>query len=174
MRHTPAVAPTWDILQTLFGFAFTVQQELYKLRVENNVLSAQNAGPSVKAGYPPALGRIVASAQNLTEASGAAIALGTDHSMTCVARCGVYAPPIGSQLDARSGLSGECVRSRDSVICMNAAADPRVDYKACMALGIRSMVYVPLLRDDRVIGVLAVFSSKPQHFSPRDLNCLRC
>jgi hypothetical protein len=173
MRHTPAVAPTWDILQTLFGFAFTVQQELYKLRVENNVLSAQNAGPSVKAGYPPALGRIVASAQNLTEASGAAIALGTDHSMTCVARCGVYAPPIGSQLDARSGLSGECVRSRDSVICMNAAADPRVDYKACMALGIRSMVYVPLLRDDRVIGVLAVFSSKPQHFSPRDLNCLR-
>ena len=173
LRHTPTVAPTWDILQTLFGFAFTVQQEIVKLRVENTALSVQNAGPSVKTGFPHALGRIVASAQNLTEASGAAIALGTDHSMTCVARCGVYAPPLGSQLDARSGLSGECVRTRDSVICMNAAADPRVDYKACMALGIRSMVYVPLLRDDRVIGVLAVFSSKPQHFSPRDLNCLR-
>src|SRR6185369_9557975 len=100
-RLTPTVAPTWDILQTLLGFAFTVQQELVKLRVENTALmSAQNAPPTVKTGYPHALGRIVASAQNLTEASGAAIALGTDHSMVCVARCGVYAPPIGSQLDA--------------------------------------------------------------------------
>jgi GAF domain/AMIN domain len=173
-RFAPTVAPTWEILQTVFGFAFTVQQELHKLRLENEALTrSQPSPPAVLSGYPKALGRIVTSAQNLTEASGAAIALGNDQSMICVARSGAYAPPLGAPLDPRSGLSGECIRTRENVMCMNAAADPRVDYKACMALGIRSMVYLPLLREDRVVGMLAVFSSKPQHFSHRDLNCLR-
>jgi hypothetical protein len=170
----PSVAPTWEILQTVFGFAFTVQQELYKLRLEQQALTRpQPEQATVLAGYPQALGRIATSAQNLTEASGAAIALGNEQSMVCVARSGVYAPPLGSALDPRSGLSGECIRTRENVMCMNAAADPRVDYKASMALGVRSMVYLPLLREDRIVGLLAVFSSKPQHFSHRDLNCLR-
>lgn len=174
IRSVPATPPTWDILQTLFGFAFTIQQEIHKLRLETTALiNAQPAPAAVQSGYPAALGRIVVSAQNLTEASGAAIALGTEQSMVCVARSGTFAPPLGSEFDGRSGLSGECIRNRDSVICMNAAADPRVDYNACMALGVRSMVYLPLLSQDRVAGVLAVFSSKPQHFSHRDLNCLR-
>jgi N-acetylmuramoyl-L-alanine amidase len=176
MRSTSAASQDWEVLQAVVGFAFTIQQEFFRLRRDTNAMLstiAQQQSATVQSRYPAALQRIVASAHNLTEASGAAIALGDEHGMTCVARSGACSPPLGSQFDARSGLGGECVRIRESVICMNAAADPRVDYNACTALGIRSMVYRPLFAQGKLIGVLAVFSSRAQHFSYRDLNCLR-
>lgn len=176
MRSTSSASQDWEVLQAVVGFAFTIQQEFFRLRRDTNEMlstMAQQQSATVQARYPAALQRIVASAHNLTEASGAAIALGNEQGMTCVARSGACSPPLGAQFDARAGLGGECVRTRESVICMNAAADPRVDYNACMALGIRSMVYRPLFAKDKLIGVLAVFSSRAQHFSYRDLNCLR-
>jgi N-acetylmuramoyl-L-alanine amidase len=176
MRSTSAASQDWEVLQAVVGFAFTIQQEFIKLRRDTNAMlstMAQQQSASVQPGSPVAMQRIVASAHNLTEASGAAIALGNEQSMVCVARSGVCSPPLGSRFDARAGLSGECIRTRESVICMNAAADPRVDYNACTSLGIRSMVYRPLFEQDKLIGVLAVFSSRAQHFSYRDLNCLK-
>ncbi len=175
-RSGSTVSPDWEVLQAVVGFAFTIQQEYLRLRRDTNAMLsaiAQQQAASVETGYPAALQRIVASAHNLTEASGAAIALGNEQGMICVARSGACSPPLGSRFDGRSGLSGECIRSRESVMCMNAAADPRVDYGACTALGIKSMVYRPLLAKGKLIGVLAVFSSRPQHFSHRDLKCLK-
>ena len=175
MRSTSSASQDWEVLQAVVGFAFTIQQEYLRLRRDTSAMldaMAQQAA-SVQAGYPAALQRIIASAHNLTEASGAAIALGNEQGMVCVARSGASSPPLGSRLDARSGLSGECIRTREPVICMNAMADPRVDYKASIALGIKSMVYRPILNNGKLIGVLAVFSSRPQHFSYRDLNCLK-
>jgi N-acetylmuramoyl-L-alanine amidase len=176
MRSTSAASQDWEVLQAVVGFAFTIQQEFFKLRRDTSAMLstlAQQQLASVQNGYPAALQRIVATAHNLTEASGAAIALGDEQAMVCVARSGASSPPLGSRFDSRFGLGGECVRTHESVICMNAAADPRVDYNACTALGIRSMVYRPLFAQNKLIGVLAVFSSRAQHFSYRDLNCLR-
>lgn len=176
MRGTTTASQDWEVLQAVVGFAFTIQQEFLRLRRDTSAMLstlAQQQSASVKAGYPAVLQRIVLSAQNLTEASGAAIALGNEQNMICVARSGACSPPLDSSFDPRFGLGGECVRTRESVICMNAAADPRVDYNACTALGVRSMVYCPLLADGKVVGVLAVFSGRPQHFSHRDVNCLR-
>ena len=173
-RRADPASPDSDVLQAVFGFAFTIQQEIQKLRRETNALFNSFAPQvNLQPGFPPALGRIVASAQNLTAATGAAIGIGSAQSMICIARSGTTAPNIGSRFDGRSGLGGECVRTRQTVICVNAAADPRVDYNACAALGVRSMVYLPLLLNDKLIGVMAVFSSKAQHFSAQDLNCLR-
>jgi N-acetylmuramoyl-L-alanine amidase len=168
-------SPNWEVLQAVVGFAFTIQQEIQKLRRDTSAMLstlAQQQEASVQVGFPAALARITASALNLTEGTGAALGIGDERGMTCVAGCGTNAPPLGASFDARSGLGGECIRSRESVICMNSAADPRVDYNACVALGIRSMIYRPLLHKNKLIGVLAVFSSRPQHFSHRDITCL--
>ena len=133
MRSTSSASQDWEVLQAVVGFAFTIQQEYLRLRRDTSAMLntlAQQQMASVQQGYPAALQRIVASAHNLTEASGAAIALGNEQGMVCVARSGASSPPLGSRLDARSGLSGECMRTLEPVICMNAAADPRVDYNA--------------------------------------------
>ncbi len=176
MRSTSPASQDWEVLQAVVGFAYTIQQEYFRLRRETGAMLgaiAQQQIPTVQPGFSEALQRVVAAAHTLTEASGAAIAIGNDQSMMCVARSGTHAPPLGSRFDSRSGLGGECVRTRQSVICVNAAADPRVDFNACAALDIRSIIYRPLFNGSKIIGVLAVFSSRAQHFSYRDLNCLR-
>lgn len=170
-RESPPVGPQWEALQTLLGYAFTIQQEL--LRVKQASADAVST-LSANLGQTPGLQRIAACAQNLTESSGAALALGNADSMVCVARCGAAAPPIGAQFDSRSGLSGECIRTGESAICVNAAADPRVNYQACRSMNVASMLYLPLHSlQGNLIGMLGVFAEQPLHFSQRDLACLR-
>lgn len=162
-RRAASHLSDWELLQALLGLAFTIQQEP-KAQVD-----APTAG-----GQHPALARIAAFAQNLTEASGAAIALGDADGMTCVARSGVSAPPVGAELNAADGLSGECIRLAQPVVCVNAAADPRVNYQACRVLNIVSLLYLPLYSSQKkLMGILGVFSPQPLHFSQRDISCLR-
>jgi len=163
----------WEVLQTLLGFAFTIQQELQKFK-QQAATSEMAVAQSLNLGQAPAFQRIAACAQNLTESSGAALALGDADSMVCVARSGSTAPPLGAQFDNRSGLSGECIRTGESAICVNAAADPRVNYQACRAMGVASMLYLPLYSPQgKLIGMLGVFANQSLHFSQRDLSCLR-
>src|ERR1039458_2726882 len=50
-------------------------------------------------------------ALTLTGASGAALAFLTEDKMICRARAGEPAPPLGTPVNVKEGLSGECVRS---------------------------------------------------------------
>lgn len=104
-------------------------------------------------------------AHNLTGASGAALAFLTDHEMLCRARFGEPAPPLGSSVEIKRGLSGECVRSGLPVSCEDIANDARVDPEVGRALGIGSLIAVPLVSDFRVVGLLEVFSPHPRAFT---------
>lgn len=158
----------WAFLQAFLALAYTLQQESAAPH------ATRHASEAISELRHPGLQRIAASARNLTEASGAAIALGNSGTMVCVVRDGTSAPPIGAEFDALEGLSGECIRTGESVICVNAAADPRVNYQACRALNVASMLYLPLRSaDGEMIGTLGVFSSQPLHFSQRDISALK-
>jgi hypothetical protein len=112
-----------------------------------------------------ALHLVAACALGLTNASGAALALFTGGHMICRARSGDNAPPLGAPVDSKHGLSGECVRS-GQVICSNDTEnDARVDREICRALGIGSILAVPILADFRVVGLLEVFSPSPHAFT---------
>ena len=114
-------------------------------------------------------------AQNLTGASGAALAFLTrvstrpspDDQMLCRARCGEPAPPLGAAVEMKHGLSGECVRSGRLVSCDDLANtnDPRVDREVGRALGIGSLIAAPIVSDFRVVGLLEVFSPHPHAFA---------
>lgn len=111
-------------------------------------------------------------AQYITGATGAAIALRDSEEMVCRASAGTSAPEVGTQLQINSGLSGESVRTRQTLRCDDAHTDTRVNRESCEALGIRSVVVMPLLRNDEVIGVFELFSDQPNVFQIRDLAAL--
>lgn len=111
-------------------------------------------------------------AQYITGASGAAIALRDHEEMVCRASAGSSAPEVGAQLQVNSGLSGESVRTRQTLRCDDATTDERVNRESCEALGIRSVVVMPLLRGDEVIGVFELFSDQANIFETRDLSAL--
>ncbi len=111
------------------------------------------------------LQRIAERALALTRASGAAIALMRRGQMFCVARAGTDAPGLGAELQIGSGFSGECVRARKLLTCDDSETDGRVDREICRALGIRSMIAVPILSGGAVAGLLEVFSPHAGAFS---------
>lgn len=115
--------------------------------------------------------RLVADrAQNFLRASGAAIALATEVAdvMECRASSGTDAPPVGARLQVGSGFSGECVKSGRLQRCDDSELDARVDRESCRALGIRSMLAVPLRLGEKPVGILEAFSPQPNSFSESD------
>jgi hypothetical protein len=108
---------------------------------------------------------IIAHALRLTGADGAALAYLTHGNMICRARAGEPAPPLGTPVDRKQGLSGECVRSAMIVGCQDTENDSRVDPEICRALGIGSMLAVPMFSGYRVVGLLQVFSPHPRTFT---------
>jgi hypothetical protein len=111
-------------------------------------------------------------AQYITGASGSAIALRDGGQVFCRASAGTSAPEVGAQLQVNSGLSGESVRTRQTLRCDDAASDPRVNRESCEALGIASVVVMPLVQGEEVVGVFELFSDKPNVFDGRDIAAL--
>src|SRR5256712_521336 len=111
-------------------------------------------------------------AQYITGASGAAIALREDEEMICRASAGPSAPALGAHLQVNSGLSGESVRTRQILRCDNAELDSRVNRESCRALGIASVVVLPLIREPEVNGVFELFSGRAYAFGERDIIAL--
>jgi putative methionine-R-sulfoxide reductase with GAF domain len=111
-------------------------------------------------------------AQSITGASGAAIGLRQGEQMVCRASAGPSAPKLGARFEVSSGLSGECVRTRQLLHCHDLATDPRVNREICLALGIVSALVIPLPREQEVIGVFELLSGKPHAFEERDIAAL--
>jgi putative methionine-R-sulfoxide reductase with GAF domain/uncharacterized Zn finger protein (UPF0148 family) len=120
-----------------------------------------------------ALQLLVERAQYITGATGTALALPQGEEMVCRASAGASAPAVGARLQVRSGLTGESISRRQLLRCDNAESDPRVNLEACRALGIASIVVLPLLRGDGEIrGLFELFSDHPYAFEERDLIAL--
>lgn len=114
-------------------------------------------------------------AQYITGASGAAIAIrrAEHNDMLCRASAGSNAPELGALLSTESGLSGESVRTRSALRCDDAERDPRVNRDGCRELGIASVAVMPIISDDRVLGVFELFSGTAGAFGERDLSALQ-
>ncbi|MGE0404965.1 MAG: GAF domain-containing protein, partial [Candidatus Korobacteraceae bacterium] len=125
----------------------------------------------VEADYEQALQQIALRLRKTIRLSGVAIALRDDNGdcVKCVAASGFSAPPVGTVLDPRRGLSAECLRSGDTKVANDSELDPRVNRDACRRNGIRSTVVVPLVRDGSPIGILGVYSERPNYFSDRQV-----
>jgi putative methionine-R-sulfoxide reductase with GAF domain len=111
-------------------------------------------------------------AQYITGASGAAIALLEDREMICRASAGPSAPALGAEVQVKSGLTGESVRTRQVLRCDDAETDSRVNRESCRALGIKSVMVVPLIREQLVIGVFELLADRANAFEERDVTAL--
>jgi TonB family protein len=114
------------------------------------------------------LNEIVEQACLATGASGAAIVLERDDEFVCRASTGANAFQLGARLDREAGLSGACVKTHQIQRCHDAQSDPRADIEACRQLGIRSVLILPLIRGNTLLGVFEVFSGRPSAFGERD------
>jgi TonB family protein len=114
------------------------------------------------------LNEVVEQACLTTGATGAAVALERDGEMVCRGSSGSTSLPLGTRLESGSGLSGECMRTRQTQRCDDTWVDPRVDREASQQLGVRSVMVMPLLRGAELVGLFELFSPVLQAFGERD------
>ena len=122
-----------------------------------------------KISLEPAIGMITERAQVLTGATGAAIALRKGNEVICRARAGRTAPDLGVRLQTNSGISAECLRRGEVVLCHDAEDNPEVDLVSCHRLGVRSILAAPLRQFQRTLGIFEVLSAVPNAFDQQDV-----
>lgn len=120
-----------------------------------------------------ALAMIAQEGLTAADAEGTAIAIARGPEIVCCARAGSLAPALGTPINTRSGLSGQCLRTGEVVSCDDTDTDARVDSHACRQAGIRSVLMVPIRANNAVIGVFAVFSRYIQAFGGREAGLLQ-
>jgi GAF domain/PilZ domain/Sel1 repeat len=116
---------------------------------------------------------IVERALTFTGATGAAMALAQGGEMVCAASAGSNAPGLGTRVNSESGFSGECLRTGSLLHCDDSETDPRVDVGSCRALGIRSMLAAPIHSANMVVGLIEIFSERPNAFGVDQSDILR-
>ena len=105
-------------------------------------------------------------------ATSGAIGLVQGGEIVCRARTGEGAPDLGVRLDQHSNLAAACVQTRSPQRCDDTETDPRVDAERCRRLGVRSILFIPIQRDQELIGILEVLSPLPSAFSDRETEVL--
>lgn len=111
---------------------------------------------------------LLALALKVTHASGIALAIEHDGEVFCCARAGRCAPVLGAVVNHTASLSGVCLQSGKPVYCRDTANDQRVDGDAARALGVGSLLAVPLKRNGQTIGLVEVFSEWPDAFETKE------
>ena len=117
----------------------------------------------------PTMSLIAERAQTITLATGAAEALRRGRDIVCRARAGRTAPDLGVRLQTDTGISAECVRTGEVLLCGDAETDANVDVATCRRLGVRSILVAPLRYFRRTLGLFEVLSSVPQAFDHQDV-----
>ena len=114
--------------------------------------------------------RVIAErSKGITGASGAVIEAIEGEDIVPRVQVGTEAP----HLKLNASLSGVCVRTGELQRCDDTLSDPRVPQQAYKALGIRSILVVPLRDEHQTLGVLKVVSPEAHAFTERDAKALR-
>lgn len=161
-----------DLLRTVPGDedTYPVRQNAPARHHSRKLLSTLQGKPGVPGiELEPAIGAITERAQVLTGASGAALALRKGDEVICRARAGRTAPDLGVRLQTDSGISAQCLRTGQVVLCNDADANPHVDRASCNRLGARSILAAPLRQFQKTLGIFEVLSSTPNAFDHQDV-----
>lgn len=75
---------------------------------------------------------------------------------------------VGDQLALTGTLAGMCVRTGETLLCLDAETDPRTDAAFSRAHGARSSINVALRHNGVSLGVLTVISGEPYAFTRED------
>jgi len=171
---TPGDLAPEDAELTVQPFQLSASQDARTDAPTDPSIDASGASTELLNGVPNHLLReIVQQALRATPATGAAIALEQQGELICRAAAGDFASEIGTMINTRSGFTGVCTSSGTMQLCSNTALDSRLDADACRKLGVSAIIVVPLLYQDQLLGLIAVFSQRPYAFGRRDLQKLQ-
>jgi diguanylate cyclase (GGDEF)-like protein len=137
------------------------------------IIETQNAIASASLALDGVMTLVVARAQEITGAAAGVVELIEGEEMVYHAVSGAAEPFIGARLAVKTSLSGRCLLENEVLMCDDAEDDPRIDREACLKVGARSILCVPLSHGKRAVGVLKVYDPNAHAFGDDDATTLR-
>ncbi|QIB68692.1 GGDEF domain-containing protein [Aminipila butyrica] len=110
--------------------------------------------------------------QHITNAEGACVELIEKSELVYSAASGIAEKYLGLRLNMENSLSGQCIEERVALISNDIEKDDRVNKEACRKIGLNSMIVIPLICGNDVVGVLKVLSAKTCHFNDESIKIL--
>ncbi len=110
--------------------------------------------------------------QHITNADGASVELIEKNELVYSAASGIAEKFLGLRLQIENSLSGLCIQARGPLISDDIETDDRVNKNACRQIGLNSMIVVPLIYKNEVVGIIKVLSKKAGHFCEEDIKIL--
>jgi diguanylate cyclase (GGDEF)-like protein/PAS domain S-box-containing protein len=105
----------------------------------------------------------------LPQADGAVVELRDGDELVQCAASGISAGPAGLRLKIATSFSGRCLEEARVLLCADARREHRIDKQACLRLGMRAIVAVPLPCQGGVGGVLKIYSGQAGAFADEDV-----
>lgn len=109
---------------------------------------------------------------DITGCDGASIELVENDQLVYSSVSGIASDFIGLRIMIENSLSGTCMNLKKALVSDDIETDDRVNKVASRQIGLRSMVVVPLLYGDKVVGILKVLSKTPGFFKEEDIKIL--
>ena len=148
-------------------------QRIERLDRLERIIQTQSLLVQADLALNPFMQLVIDKLRELTQAHGASVDF-VDGDHTVVRRAsGAMAAHLGMRVDNATSLSGLCVRTAAVQRCADSEADERVDRATCRVLGVRSMIFAPLRQGTVAVGVLKVFSERPDAFDDGDVQMLQ-
>lgn len=110
--------------------------------------------------------------QAMTGSTGAVVEMLEGDDLVYWSASGSAVPHLGFRVPREGSISGLCLRTGQVLQCDDSEHDPRVNLDACRRVGLRSAIIVPLLHEDRAVGVLKVVSDRTYAYTQRDVATL--
>ncbi len=161
--------------RVLVSIVDITQRKHHERQLEAQAMLAQALGESLE--LQPLLERLLEAARHAIPAAekGAILLLETDGRLRVRALNGYSDPRLKEFTFASdSGYSAHAARERRPLLIPDARADPKIRYDGEIeeARQIHGAIAVPLLIQERVIGVLSLDSTQKEAFTQEDLNHL--
>ncbi len=119
------------------------------------------------------MGRVVDGTLSLIPAAqGAVVEILDGEELEYRCASGTLREFVGTRLNADESLSGQAVRSGQTLMCVDCRTDPRVNREVSLRVGAISMVCVPLFQGESCFGALKVTAPKPHAFAALDVQLL--
>ena len=148
-------------------------QRIERLDRLERIIQTQSLLVQADLALNPFMQLVIDKLRELTQAHGASVDF-VDGEHTVARRAsGSLAGHLGLRVANATSLSGLCVRTGAVQRCDDSETDERVDRATSRILGVRSMIFAPLRQGNATVGVLKVFSERPQAFDDGDVQMLQ-
>jgi len=165
--------------QRLLSAAFVLQQHNDRLQLGKPdsgyaktltaILEIQEQIRSRRLDLQAAASLIARSIREITDATGAAVAILEQDQLEYYAASGSAAGEAGSREPAVSSLAAECLRTGMILKCQKAETDPRLSSELCHLLNVKALIAAPLSCEGKVVGVLELHFAQADSFGEHEV-----